>query len=428
MKILCTGDLHIGRRPSQTPTFVDSRRCSCAAAWDALVDYAIAERVDAVLMSGDVVDRNNRFYEAFGPLERGLKRLAQAEIDTFAVAGNHDYDVLPRLVDTVGHQRFHLVGRGGQWEKVPLRRNGRTLLEVHGWSFPHEYVSYNPLQTYHLLRNDSVPTLGLLHADIDQPASRYAPVPLADLQHVPIDLWHLGHVHRPLFYEQDGSPLIFYPGCPQAMDPGETGLRGAWLLNLDGGRPSRVAVPLSAVRYDIITVDMSGAERENEIEQRVLQALKAHLACVSAESGPRLECLCCRLRLIGRTRLHRQLPQFCAPLLEETFEIRDGSVRAHVEKLLYETRPAYDLHDLARGSDPPGVLARLLLALDSGTLDEKYDTLLQKARNCMAMVYAQKEYGSLSADGEPDAEAARTQLLQQGYLLLDTLLAQKEQP
>ncbi|HXG24380.1 MAG TPA: DNA repair exonuclease, partial [Chthonomonadales bacterium] len=312
MKLLCTGDLHIGRRPSHTPSYLDGRHCSCAAAWEALVEGAITEKVDAVLISGDIVDRNNRFYEAFGPLERGLKRLAQAEIETFAVAGNHDYDVLPRLVDTVGPEHFHLVGRGGKWEKVPLRRNGCTLLEVHGWSFPHEYVSYNPLQTYNLSHDGNIPTLGLLHADLDQPASRYAPVPLSDLQRRPVDLWHLGHVHRPLFYEQEGTPLIFYPGCPQAMDPGETGLHSVWLIYWDGGRPSYRAMPLAAVRYDTISVDLSGVEQENEIEPRIIQALKAHLAQVSAESGPRIECLCCRLRLTGRTRLHRQLPRLCA--------------------------------------------------------------------------------------------------------------------
>lgn len=426
MKLLCTGDLHIGRRPSHTPSYLDERPCSCAAAWEALVDGAITEKVDAILISGDVVDRNNRFYEAFGPLERGLKRLAQAEIETFAVAGNHDYDVLPRLVDTVGPERFHLVGRGGKWEKVTLWRNGGTLLEVHGWSFPHEYVSYNPLQTYNLSRDDNIPTLGLLHADLDQPASRYAPVSLADLQRRPVDLWHLGHVHRPCFYEQNGTQLIFYPGCPQAMDPGETGLHGVWLIHWDGGRPSYRAMPLAAVRYETISVDLNGVEQESEIEPLIIRVLKAHLAQISAESGPRMECLCCRLRLTGRTRLHRRLPQLCAPLLEETWEIREGAVRVYVEKLLNETRPAYDLHDLARGNDPPGVLARLLLSLDCGTSDEKYDVLLQRARNAMAAVYAQKEYGGLSADGEPDAEAARTQLLRQGYLLLDTLLTQKE--
>jgi exonuclease SbcD len=429
VKLLCTGDLHIGRRPSQTPSFLDGGRCSCAAAWEALVECAIKEGVDAVLISGDVVDRSNRFYEAFGPLERGLRRLAQAGIDTFAVAGNHDFDVLPRLVDTVGAQRFHLLGRGGVWEKGFLRRNGRVVLEVHGWSFPTEYVDYSPLQGYHLERDGTVPVLGLLHADIEQPTSRYAPVSVAELQRVPLDFWHLGHIHSPRFYDRNGS-IYLYPGCPQAMDPGETGWHGAWLLHLEGySVVRRVRLPLSAVRYEGIDVDFEGVDGENEVETRLIQELKTHLAQIRKDDGPRLECVCFRLRVIGRTRLHRRLPEICTPLLEETPDIREGQVRAYVEKLLYDTRPAYDLEDLARGNDPPGVLARLLLALNAETLDEQYVPLLQKAQHSMRKVHTQKEYASLGADEESSIEeAARKQLLRQGYRLLDALLAQKEQP
>src|SRR5690625_108199 len=78
MKILCTGDLHLGRRSSRLPEHIDGRAHSSASAWGRVVDLAIAERVDLVLLSGDLIDDANRFYEALGPLEVGLRRLATA--------------------------------------------------------------------------------------------------------------------------------------------------------------------------------------------------------------------------------------------------------------------------------------------------------------------------------------------------------------
>ena len=84
--------------------------------WEMIVDRAITETVDAVALSGDIVDQDNRFFEATGPLERGILLLASKGIHTFAVSGNHDYDVLHRLADSIGSEHFHLLGRGGQWE------------------------------------------------------------------------------------------------------------------------------------------------------------------------------------------------------------------------------------------------------------------------------------------------------------------------
>src|SRR5690606_31256677 len=78
VKILCTGDVHIGRSSTRFRGDPDARALSCAGAWSLIVDRAIAERVDLVAVSGDLVDRANRYFEAYGPLERGLERLKEA--------------------------------------------------------------------------------------------------------------------------------------------------------------------------------------------------------------------------------------------------------------------------------------------------------------------------------------------------------------
>mgnify|MGYP002763171153 FL=1 len=64
------------------------------------------QHVDAVALTGDVVDNENATYESLGPLQKGLSRLGEAGIDTIAVAGNHDYDALPRLDQMVEASRF----------------------------------------------------------------------------------------------------------------------------------------------------------------------------------------------------------------------------------------------------------------------------------------------------------------------------------
>jgi hypothetical protein len=48
--------------------------------WQAIVERAIQEQVDLITLSGDIVDHDNRFFEATGPLEAGLTKLAAAGI------------------------------------------------------------------------------------------------------------------------------------------------------------------------------------------------------------------------------------------------------------------------------------------------------------------------------------------------------------
>lgn len=365
MKILCCGDVHIGRRSARLPEHVDGREVSSAACWTRIVDLALAERVDVVALSGDIVDQANRYYEATGPLEAGLRRLAEAGIPTVAVAGNHDHDVFPRLADELGGKRFHLLGRGGRWERVTVRsRNG--ALHVVGWSFPAARVSESPLSSFALgPTGDDVPVLGLLHADLDQPRSDYAPVTLAELRAAPVDFWLLGHVHAPRLIEDPGAATVLYPGSPQALDPGEPGRHGVWIVEVEPGRSFRARmVPLSSVRYHVVEVDIDGAGEPEDLDRRASAALRTHFADAAAEGGP-LRYVSYRVRVVGRTPLHRSVAARLEAL-RTGLELSAGSVTAYVESVEVRTRPARDLAELAQGNDPVGVLARLLIALEGG--------------------------------------------------------------
>lgn len=421
MKILCTGDIHIGRRPSRLPSHVDCGSLSCGAAWGRIVDLAIRESVDLVAVSGDLVDRANRFYEAAGPVEQGLRRLEQAGILTVMVAGNHDYDTLPWLVDGLGPS-VRLLGRHGTWERFTFERTGEVL-HIDGWSFPSGRVSQSPMETYPFSADGS-PVLGLLHADLDQPNSPYAPVALAELRARPITLWLLGHLHAPRLLEEPGHAAVLYPGSPQAMDPGEEGAHGVWIVELGSGQTSTSRmVPLSGVRYDRVQVDVEGVVEGGAIDSRVVGAVRDHLQRV-AEEGGSLRYLSCRVRVTGRTALHRGLNERLDELCGE-LELVHGDVRAVVERVEVHTAPARDLAAIATGTGAPAVLARLIHALQSGSPGAEHEPLLQRAGQLAEEVRRARPYLVLEPDAEPDAELT-TAIHDRAALLLDELLSQKE--
>ncbi|HEX5580786.1 MAG TPA: DNA repair exonuclease, partial [Gemmatimonadaceae bacterium] len=342
MKILCTGDLHIGRRPSRLPATIDAAEHSCAAAWHAIVETAIAQRVDLVALSGDLVDQSNRYFQAVGPLESGLRRLAERDIPAVAVAGNHDHDVLPRLADTIGGTHFRLLGRGGRWERATFDRPGGRV-HVDGWSFPQERVMTDPLLAYDLATpGDGAPVLGLLHAELGAASGHYAPVTLDGLRQRGCAFWLLGHIHAPALHAQDGLAPVLYPGSPQGMDPGEPGCHGAWIVELRAGEaPVATRLPLATVRYETVELDLDGLEDAGEIEGRAVAAVRERLHALAAERGP-LRWLSVRLRVTGRTSLRREVERRLDQLGDDPIVEVDG-VSAHVERVAVEVRPTHDL-------------------------------------------------------------------------------------
>ena len=65
LELLYTGDLHLGRHPSRIPDDLDGPELSPKAVWLSTVQEAIDRDVDAVVIAGDVVDQENRYFEAY---------------------------------------------------------------------------------------------------------------------------------------------------------------------------------------------------------------------------------------------------------------------------------------------------------------------------------------------------------------------------
>ena len=85
MKILHTSDLHIGKYIGTYDLKEDTEYVL-----NQVVDTAIRERVEVVLISGDVFDRPNPSEEAIKMYVSFLKELLDKNIKVIAISGNHD--------------------------------------------------------------------------------------------------------------------------------------------------------------------------------------------------------------------------------------------------------------------------------------------------------------------------------------------------
>jgi len=420
LQILCTGDVHLGRRPSRVP--VDDDTLSVRHVWDRFVETALDRGVGVVVLTGDVVDSENQMYEAYGALERGIRRLVDGDVEVVAVAGNHDHEAFPRLMRSVDTDGVHLLGPGGTWDEVRIDGRDGPSVRFVGWSFPQATYFASPLEALSLSEAE-IPTLGVLHCEAGRSEGPYAPVQRSALARTPVTAWLLGHVHAPNAHREAGQ-LQLYPGSLQPLDPGEPGTRGAWVVEVAGNTVTAESLPLASLRYDEASVDVTTLETAEDVEDAVIRTVRDGIAEAN-QRWPHLTHVAYRIVLEGRTDRHREI--------RATVDEMVGSLRPEVDQVTgsieaveHQTRPDYDLEALARSDDPAGVLAQLLVRLEEETLDpDRVQHVLRRASKAVRQVHDSSRYEPLRRDSEtrdpPDREALQSLLYRQGLLLLDEL-------
>ncbi len=343
LKILFVGDMHLGVLPRHLPAeLVRDRRLEPhllgpAAAWRRVVRAALEHQVHAVALAGDLVDSRNDLFEAYGPLEEGCRNLTNAGIPVI-------------------------------WTTFDVQGPAGLAARLVGWSFPRPHVETSPLAEAPPSAHPTLPTFGLLHADLDQATSRYAPVRTAELLSTGYRGWFLGHIHRPDTPRTDGHP--FYLGSVVGRHPGETGARGPVLVELDvaGGLLAR-RLNLAPLRWENLDVPVGEMEQatEEELLPRLLAAVQNH----SQELGAALDrtlAVGFRLRLTGVTPLAPQLRQALERLRAEapSLVVDRGDTVLFIDRVTEDLAQPLDLADLARFPDPAGLLARRILVLEGG--------------------------------------------------------------
>jgi DNA repair exonuclease SbcCD nuclease subunit len=390
--------------------------------WKRFIDAAIDRDVNAVVLTGDIVDAENKMYEAYGALERGIQQLLAADISVVAVAGNHDYDAFPRLVSALDDERFHLLGRGGQWDAVQVESVGGPAVQFVGWSFPEATITASPLEGFDLPPADG-PTVGVLHCEAGRTESRYAPVGRDDLARSGPDAWLLGHIHASNAH-WEGDQLQLYPGSLQPLDPGEQGTHGCWEITVDAtGSVDARDLPLATLRYDRTSIDVSGLG-ETEVESTVLEEVQSALRDAK-ETCPEVRHVANRLIFEGRTQIHQAIELQALDMVDQLQTEVDGAV-ATVEGYEMRTRPDYDLQALASGNDPMGVLAQLLIDLENDDANsDGVEALLRSANKNVDTIHQSSRYEPLRRDSETRGAPTRDNIgllvRREGYRLLDEL-------
>jgi DNA repair protein SbcD/Mre11 len=344
-------DLHIDSPfkglASQVPSLTERLRESTFQAFYKIVRLALEEKVDAVLIAGDIFDGADRSLQAQLKFRRGLSELSKGGIPSFIVHGNHDpSNTWSHTLDWPESTTIFPVNKV---ECVPVTRDGETLAWIYGISYPQKEVNENLALKFRKNQEQGF-AIGLLHTNVGHHPGHdnYAPCSLQDLISRDFDYWALGHIHE-FKILRDDNPCIVYSGNTQARHLKETGPKGCCLVTLNTNAPASIRfVATDVVSYRACKVDVSGVSSINE----VLRALQSQVEELAKESLTH-EGLVAKLVMTGRTAIHNELqkPGASKTLAEEINTFFEGQSPWVIVDLSSQTSGTYDIDSLKEARD-----------------------------------------------------------------------------
>ncbi|MFC4056969.1 exonuclease SbcCD subunit D [Planomonospora corallina] len=245
MRVLHTSDWHLGR---------SFHRESLLAAQGVFVDHLIetvrSERVEVVVVSGDVYDRALPPVDAVDLCNEALRRLVAEGVRTVLISGNHDsarrLGFGADLIDAAGvHLRTDPARVGTPVVVGDVAFYGIPYLEPElvrePWELPERTHTAAVGHAMSLIRSDlerrGTRSVVLAHAFVTggQASDSERDISVGGVAHVPVpvfdgvDYTALGHLHG----RQRMSETVRYSGSPIAYSFSELGqVKGSWLVEI----------------------------------------------------------------------------------------------------------------------------------------------------------------------------------------------------
>lgn len=259
-------DLHLGEpfgdvRLGGSGPWNEQISKSTFKAFEKVVDAAIDNRVDAILISGDVYNSDHHSLAAQMAFARELYRAAENGIETFIVHGNHDPEEAWRA-DIPLPDMVHIFS-SSEVQALPLMKDGEKAATIYGISYKTRHVGTDLAQGFHHNPEDGF-AIGMLHTDVGSASGNYAPCTIEELKNSGIEYWALGHIHTRKTLSV--KPYVVYPGNIQGLNISEIGPRGCYLVDVGAyGTVTLKFIESDVIRWMDMVIDISNLKQIGEL-------------------------------------------------------------------------------------------------------------------------------------------------------------------
>ena len=329
----------------------DQLRKATRDAFAKVMELAIDEQVDFVIVAGDLFDGKWLHMETGLWTAAQFRRLEQENIAVYLIRGNHD--ALSKVRQAVSWPENVREFSVGSPQTFHLESLGVAL---HGQGFAKQQCEQDLAANYPKPLPDCF-NIGVLHTSLAGSSDHdtYAPTSEETLVNRGYDYWALGHVHMRSAPPIRQRPYIVYSGNTQGRHIKEVGPKGCLLVAVDDGEINDVAFhETDTVRWTVVEVALSESDGLSELTSQVHD----QLAAAHEAAGGRI----CAARVVvrGACAAHQQLVH---RLHDETIaEIRNLAGmfddEVWVEKVILDTTTPVDVEQLRQGADLMGDLLR----------------------------------------------------------------------
>lgn len=342
-------DLHMGAPfkglRNSSPEWAEKMTKAVPAAFRRMIDTALEDAVDFVVLPGDLFDNSHPSFRDFRIFLRGMEELQSAGIPVYYCTGNHDpliswqgdYAKLPENMHRFGVEdpSFFVYERDG--EALALI-GGRGYLNA---SFPPDDDVSRGIDRANAQRacGRTAPfVVGVMHSGLDVDPTR-APVDPKRLEGRGVDYWALGHVHHLQAIPDASHPFIAYSGTPQGRAIHEVGAHGILEVTLTEGAPNKARfIETASIEWQRVSVDVSEVSTIAELRELIISKQFALNASSYAKE------MIFRIYLTGRTSLHKTLTP---EVLEDLrVSLNEGFPFFYLDSLSNETQAPLDEENL----------------------------------------------------------------------------------
>lgn len=240
-----------------------------------IVDLALAEKVDLVLIAGDTFDSSQPSPRAQLFFAEQVKRLTDAQIQVVMIFGNHDHMKQEDLLVSPSPY-FKLLGNNETVEQATFTTDAGFNYDVIGFSYLNNHITEDKIPEFPAKGKNY--TFGLMHAqEKSATASQnvYAPFTVDELQNLNYDYFALGHIHAR--NNLSSTPWIVYPGNIQGRHINEMGAKGCYLGEIDenSGKTTIDFKETGPILWQGTKINLEGAISKADLQAKIIAKLES---------------------------------------------------------------------------------------------------------------------------------------------------------
>jgi exonuclease SbcD len=277
LKVLHTADIHLGAKFSGLGNKGASQREQLRATFKKVISTAINEKVNIVLIAGDLFDSNQQPQRNTDLVMEQFNLLGSNNIPVCLIPGTHDSldssSIYRKVNFEIKCPNLKIFGDGNMsWKEYPA-----LDLTVYGKPNLSNRSSISPLKG--LTRSTSTKFhIAMAHGSFHIPEKTAEDDHVFRSEEVKASGMHylaLGHWHR--VYRCPVEPPAWYSGPPEWI-PGQTEKGGVLLVSLSDAGEVKVEPRVLGLRdYDEVEIDTGEIQEPEKLKERVLRGASQNL-------------------------------------------------------------------------------------------------------------------------------------------------------